>query len=162
MRYTVTVERDGYRRLKLSTKGLLEHGCQKAANEGVDAAVQHAKATDKFQDRSGTLRGSIRFERAIRKARQLYEAVLVATAKWARHVEWGTRPHWIHPRREGGRLFFWWEKKNRWFDGDPDQGVWHPGIEPTFFMSLAARKGFYVMKASLEDTVNRVARMWKR
>lgn len=172
---TCTLDLTDYQVLKARSINILENAAEDAANDGAAAALEHAKATTKFRDRSGALRGSIATA-AARRAGRWWDALIQATAKHAAHVEWGTRPHpivakaargFIGPLEAGqsrsrrknvtGLLVFYWEKVGRWMAVPK---VNHPGTEPTWFMSLAARKGYYTMIDSAKRVEARIAAIW--
>lgn len=151
-----TLELNDFRVLKARTLNVIENAAEDAANDGAEAAKTSAKATTKFRDRSGRLRGSIGML-AARRAGKFWDALVQATAKHAAHVEWGTRPHVIKARKKP-MLIFWWEKMGFLFVG---KKVRHPGTQPTWFMSLAARKGYYAMIDSAKRVEQRVAAIWR-
>lgn len=152
---TCTLDLSNYHALKARSINALENAAEDAANDGAAAALEHAKATTKFRDRSGALRGSIATA-AARRAGKWWDALIQATAKHAAHVEWGTQPHIIRARRVPN-LIFWWARMGFLFVGPK---VNHPGTEPTWFMSLAARRGYYAMIDSAKRVEARIAAIW--
>jgi hypothetical protein len=57
-----------------------------------------------------------------------------------------------------GRLVFYWAKMGRLVSFPR---VNHPGTKPTWFMSLAARKGYYTMIESAKLVEKRIAAIWR-
>lgn len=172
---TCTLDLSDYQVLKARSLNVLENAAEDAANDGAAAALEHAKATTKFRDRSGALRGSIGFA-AARRVGKWWDALVQATAKHAAHVEWGTRAHpivakaargFVGPLERGqsrarsknvrGVLIFYWAKIGQWV---VTRKVNHPGTEPTWFMSLAARRGYYAMIDSAKRVEARIAAIW--
>jgi hypothetical protein len=177
LRARCTLDLSGYRVLRARTINALDNAAEDAANDGAEAARAAAKATTKFRDRSGQLRGSIGAVPARPSGRRFWDALVQATARHAAHVEWGTRPHpivakaargFIGPVEPGqsrsrrkqvrGLLVFYWAKLGRWV---AFKKVRHPGTHPTWFMSLAARKGYYAMIDSAKRAEERIAAIWR-
>ena len=119
--------------LKRCEEGILEagrHGARVAALE----AWKSARSTDKWQNRTGTLRASIQYENTnTSDALGEFRSKVTAGARYATFVEAGTRPHMIvgNPM-----LTFVWKGVRVHF-----RYVRHPGTKPTYFMQAAARDG---------------------
>lgn len=105
-------------------------------------ALAHAKATHKFKDRTGELRGSI-----IRGQRSTWVHFIKATAKHAKFVEGGTKPHEIVARRRQSLRFV--------MHGEVvfRKRVHHPGTKATHFMDDAATEGARYLDWNLEPAI---------
>lgn len=113
--------------MKLAQENLRKHVFE-AVRRTAELAAGYAKVNTIFKSRTGELRSSIRF-----RAGQ-FGSDVQATAKHARWVEEGTKPHIITPRRkkwlrfeQNGAIRF-------------SQLVHHPGTKPRPFMSEAQKK----------------------
>lgn len=153
---TAILDLSEYATLKARTINQLDYGCEDIANEGAEAARAHSATQHRFRNRTRVLESSIKTELAQQVGPRIWDAVVKATAPYAAHVEWDTRPHVIRARR-APFLSFWWEKMGVWFRG---KKVNHPGTSGTWFMSLGARKGYYTMLDSAKKLEERIARIW--
>lgn len=152
----VTVDLTEFRALVGRTQAQLGNACEDVANDGGDAAVEHAKAQPNFRDRTGGLRRSIAVtDRAHFDGRR---AICTAQARtgYAAHVEFGTRPHIIEARRVPN-LVFYWERMGYWFIG---KRVHHPGTDGRFYMSRGARAAHYAMLRRWQVVAPRIGRIW--
>ena len=114
--------------------------------QGVALAVAHAKATDKFQDRTGELRRSI-----MRGQKGPWVHFLKATAPHAAYVEYGTKPHRIEAKGRALRFVQHGEIRFR-------RHVNHPGTKPTHFLDEAATVGARFLDWRMEDAIARAFR----
>ena len=102
-----------------------------AANHGIRWSRSYAG----YSHRTGTLKRATR--KRIVRLKSGARVILQNTAKHAHFIEHGTRPHWIYPRRPGGRLVFWWDKTGRVMHL---RRVWHPGTRPYRFLHNATHQ----------------------
>lgn len=106
----------------------LERGCRVAVREGTKAGAHYAKTHHSFTNRTHNLEKSIHAETPV-PIRGGAEGAIVAEAKYASHVEEGTKPHTIFGRPflhfvwKGVPVFFRW--------------VYHPGTKAQPFMGPA-------------------------
>lgn len=119
---------------------------RQALGQAAALTVQSARATSKFKDRSGALRGSIK-----RVARSEWHQQVRAGGPGARHalfVEAGTKPHPIVARRA---TFLRFEQHGvvRFA-----RRVFHPGTKPTNFMRDARDKGESALAVFVERGVS--------
>lgn len=114
--------------------------------QGVALALAHAKATDKFKDRTGALRASI-----TRGQKSTWVHFIKATAPHATYVEEGTRPHRIQARGRALRFVQHGELRFR-------RHVNHPGTKATHFMDEAATVGARFLDFRMEEEIARAFR----
>ena len=115
--------------------------------QGVALALQHARTTTAFKDRTGELRRSI-----TRGQRSTWSHWLRADAKHAAYVEYGTKPHKIEARRARALRFVQHgELRFR-------RSVNHPGTKPTHFMDKAADAGARYIDWNMENEIARAFR----
>lgn len=173
----VTVDLAGLRERAGRSQAILIQSIEDVADEGARVAVEHARATHSFRDRSGALRGSIMVTEPARATARQALATIAAKAPHAAYVEWGTGQHWIRPRmarsfigpvQEGqkrekraphgrgnrvpGMLVFYSPKLGRWIR-TPE--VWHPGTTARLYMHDGARSGLDAMTRVVRGTVAR-------
>lgn len=105
-------------------------------------SARHARATNRFQDRTGKLRGSIELapQMTVRNGARF---IVGASPKYALFVEAGTKAHDILPRRSSTLRF---QIAGRWVSS---RGVRHPGTSPRKFMFEAAEAGGRALIAGL-------------
>jgi predicted NAD/FAD-dependent oxidoreductase len=110
-------------------------------------ALQHARATSRFTDRTGKLRGSIAMGRTD-TGRYGARYIVGAKPKYALFVEAGTKAHIIEPRRKSVLRF---KVAGQWVAA---KKVNHPGTRARKFMYEASEAGGRAVIAYL----NRVLR----
>lgn len=108
-------------------------------------AYAHARATDKFNDRTGRLRGSIQ------RGQRSQWAFFVSAGQGAKYAQWieaGSKPHEIKARRarflryeQGGEVKF-------------RKRVFHPGTKPARFMQGARDVSAALAGQYIESGVN--------
>jgi len=111
-----------------------------------NVSAQHARATSKFNDRTGKLRGSIEMvpQMTVRNGARF---IVGARPKYALFVEAGTKPHVILPRR---KPFLRFQVAGRWVSS---KGVNHPGTKARKFMFEAAEAGGRALIAGLRGLI---------
>jgi hypothetical protein len=148
--FTARDNLDEFRRDVSRAKALisdgLRHGVERACIEGAD----EARTTHRFANRSGELEGSIRASVQVSTPGAAL-GIIEALAHHASHVDGGTAPHTIEPRRAkalafqaGGRTVF-------------AGRVNHPGTKPDGFMGRAYHKAERVIVREVEVAVARAA-----
>lgn len=173
----VTVDIDGLRERAGRSQAILLQSIEDVADEGAKVAVESARSSHAFRDRSGHLRSSIMVTEPARATSRIAVATIAAKAPYAGYVEWGTSEHWIRPRmarsfigptQEGqrrekrrphgrgdkvpGMLVFYSPKLGRWVR-TPE--VRHPGTTARLYMHDGARAGLDAMTRSVRGTVAR-------
>jgi hypothetical protein len=124
-----------------------EANARQTLGQGVALALEHARQTQLFNDRTGELRRSI-----IRGQKSTWVHFLKATAPYAKYVEGGTKPHRIEAKRRGALRFVQHgEIRFR-------RGVNHPGTKPRPFMDEAATVGARFLDWRMEDAIARAFR----
>ena len=139
----------------------LSRGINAAVAEACTAGANEARATHRYQDRTGKLTASIRAVLPSGGAGMLTsenEGSIVATAPYASFVEGGTRRHDIKARRVPN-LIFWWPKVGAWFIGPK---VDHPGTPPLPFMGQAYLKAERVLLAAIERSIPKAQAVLER
>lgn len=120
-------------------------GVRQALGQSVAVALNSAKGTAAFHDRTGKLRRSI-----VRGQSSEWVLFLKTGTKYARFVEGGTRPHVIEGKRSPRKvLHFSWRGEPSFF-----RRVHHPGTKPRRFMQAARDEG----ERSLESMIARAMR----
>lgn len=106
---------------------------EKAIRKAGRAALDVAKRTEWFKDRTGRLRRSLRTEYTQEGYGQ-WSATLTSDAPYAQFVESGTQPHPIYPS-------LWPISVLRWEEAGGQvvyaKSVQHPGTKATNFMAMA-------------------------
>lgn len=105
-------------------------GVHQALGQSAAYALQHARATERFNDQTGRLRASLR--RGQRSPFAFFVQAGSRSVQYAKFVEDDTKPHEIRARRAKALRFFW--------NGELTFrcSVQHPGTTGKKFM-LAAR-----------------------
>jgi hypothetical protein len=144
---TVTIDTSGFRSWFHRASEEAVSNVRQVFGQGVALAHQHARSTQKFQDRTGELRRSI-----VRGQKSTWVHFLKATAKHAAYVEYPTKPHRIEPRK-AKVLRFMHHGAIRF-----SRGVNHPGTKGTHFMDDAATVGARFLDYRMEDAITRAFR----
>lgn len=123
------IDTSGVRAKLARIRAELHESLQRSLALAGSQAVQNAKATDRFRDRTGDLRKSVRYQ----PGPGPYRGSVIADKRYAFWVENGTEPHIIRARNArylrfevNGEVFF-------------RKSVRHPGTKPTHFLRDAAR-----------------------
>jgi hypothetical protein len=179
----VHVDLDDLRARAGRMQAILIQSIEDVADEGARVAVQHARSTHSFTDRTGALRGSIMVTETARATARRALATIAAKAPHAAYVEWGTGQHWIRPRmarsfigptQEGqrrekraprgrgnrvpGMLVFYSPRLGRWVR---TLEVWHPGTSARLYMHDGARAALDAMTRSVRnDVARRLQAIW--
>jgi len=124
----------------------LERVAKEVVHDAAVVAKRSADQTDKYEDRTGTLRRGTRVEFVPASM----SSAIVNTTYHAEYIEDGTKPHVIRARRVPN-LYFWWEREQTWFEGPH---VNHPGTEARPFFRTAGEAG----GRHLERRMQRVVR----
>lgn len=114
--------------------------------QGVALALEHARATQSFKDRTGELRKSL-----TRGQKSTWVHFLKASAPHAKYVEDGTRPHRIEAKGRALRFVQHGAIRFR-------RSVNHPGTKARHFMDDAANVGARFLDWRMEDAIARAFR----
>jgi len=131
---------------------------ERVANQVVhDAAVvakRSADRTDKYEDKTGTLRRGTRVE----FVPSSMSSAIVNTTFHAEYIEDGTDPHPIVARRVKD-LYFWWEREQVWFKGPI---VKHPGTQARPFFKAAGEVGGHHLERGMQRAVRERVRAFNQ
>lgn len=145
--FEIRFDASGFRTWLRRASDMMQANARQALGQGVALALAHAKATQKFKDRTGALRRSI-----TRGQKSTWSHFIKASAPYAHYVEYGTKPHPIEVRRRQA-LRFVQSGAVRFA-----RRVNHPGTKPTHFMDEAATEGARYLDWRMEDAIARAFR----
>ena len=173
---TCTLDLTGFRNAVRRTVDEAEVGALKAARKAAQEGAAHAKAMGRFKDRTGNLRNHIhaKFESGNSSSARWS---IVAPEKYAKFVEWGTKPHIIRPKAQNGFIGPTLRGQTRRSRGGAGavrhslvftvdgkkifaRLVHHPGAPAHPFMAYALRKAETVLWRELGDTARRIRKIW--
>lgn len=126
----------------------------KAIAFAAESAVQHVKTKSTFKRRS--VRG-LKDSTKTRVIRTAGGKLLRLSwpKEYASHVEYGTREHFIFPKRAPWLLIFFWEKIGQWVSLTR---VRHPGTKPYWFGRDAQHEGHRQLGWKLAEGMRQIAR----
>lgn len=110
-------------------KTVSQHG-RAHVRRGLDGTVNLAKA--RAPRKTGRMANSIGSR--MQESRDRIKGVAGTKVKYAAAIHEGAKPHIIRPRRQGGRLRFYWEVTGR---VEFFRSVRHPGVGATPFLTSA-------------------------
>jgi hypothetical protein len=169
-----TLDLGGFYALRDQTQRRLVVATARAADVGAKAGVAHAKK-GRFKDRTGRLRSEIHAEPAI-LGPAAFEWDIVSATPYAPFIEYGTRPHWIRPRKVRGFIGPLQEHGSRRKDGGHERAylrfvvngrvvfakeVDHPGNDPIPFMRPGGEVAGEMMAVELERHFIGIAALWR-
>lgn len=146
---TVTIDTSAFRSWFHRASEEAVSNVRQVFGQGVALAHAHARATQKFKDRTGELRRSI-----TRGQKSTWVHFLKATAPHAKYVEDGTKDSTKGPIIAGGRaLRFRWHGVLMF-----RKSVKHKGMKARHFMDDAATVGARFLDWRMEDAITRAFR----
>lgn len=156
---------------------VLQDAVPYAARVAAQEGAAQARASGRFKDRTGNLRGKI-VARFVRGSGQSVTWQILAGASYSKFVNDGTRPHEIWPKAQNGYSGPTRKGQSRRADNDVGVGrghalrwvsggqnvfarmVHHPGTQPANYMSPAYFKAEAVLYREIYVGIDKVSQLW--